>query len=256
MAEKDVAKEIATLEIKIDKAIELISSGKQTPKQTEAGKLLIALKALDEDAYNKKLTLYKPVSNAYFEVYNNTEEAKAKREKAIEIELNKTLSRLESGGGGSMSDEDVQRPTSARASKPSKPVVAPKVKAPKVPKEPKAQKEKGDRDRTGYNFMGESYGKGPLVLAIIREHVRVNSKITYEALKKVFPDDLLKGYGIFQSYDKAMEISKVHKRFFLKDAQLVRLNGPIKSIAICNQFSSDNILPFLNAARKLGYKID
>lgn len=253
--EKDEAKEIAILEIKIDKAIELISAGKQTPKQTEAGKNLMALKALDEDAYNKKLILYKPVANAYFDAINNTEEAKAKKLKAIEAELNKTISRLESGGGG-MSDDDVTRPSSARASKPSKPIVAPKVKAPKIPKEPKAQKEKGDRDRTGYSFMGESYGKGPLVLAIIREHVKVNSKITYEALKNIFSDDLLKGYGIFQSYDKAMEISKVRKRFFLNDSQLVRLNGPVKNIAICNQFSSDNILPFLNAARKLGYKID
>jgi len=246
-------KEIVMLEAKIASAIKSIGAGTHTPQQTGIGKMLISLKGLDEASYEKQLKEYKPVSEKYFNTINNTEEAKAKKAKLIEAEFLKVNARLESGGGGSMSDDDVTRPTSSRAVKqvPVKKEV--KVKAPKAPKQ---VKEKGDRDRSGFNFKGESYGKGPLVLAIIRDHVQANPKITYELLKKAFPDDLLKGYGIFQSYDKAMEISKVRRRFFLNDNQLVRLNGPIKQIAICNQFSTDNIVPFLNHAKKLGYKIE
>lgn len=258
-------KQIDLLEARIDKAIKEISKGEKTPKETEIGKLLNELKALDEASYAKKTEMYRPVSKEYFEKYRQTDEYKKSPEykKSLELEKKKKLEakkalefaeslRSTGGGGGYLSDEEVS--SGPRAAKPVKDPKIKKGPVVKLPKASKSHKEKGDRDRTGYTFEGESYGKGPLVLAILRKHVLSNPKTTYDSLKKTFPDDLLKGYGIFQSYERAMEISKVRKRFFLNDNQLIRLRD--KNIAICNQFSSDNILPFLAHARKLGFKID
>lgn len=256
-------KDIKSLEQRIDKAIKEIQNGEKTPKETEIGKLLNLLKSMDEASYTKHAEKYRPISNEYFEKYRQSDEYKNSPDykKLLEIEKKKKEERrkalefaetLKGGGGGSfVGDDDDGPPRAKKGAKPAK--KEPKVK---LPKTPKAQKEKGDRDRTGYKFCGEEYGKGPLVLAVIRKYVNDNPKSNYEMLKKTFPDELLKGYGIFQSYEKAMEISKVRKRFFLNDSQLVRITGTVKNIAICNQFSSDNILPFLNHARKLGFKID
>lgn len=258
MAKND--KDIRSLETRINNAIKEISKGEKTPKETEIGKLLNLLKSMDEPSYIKLAEKYRPVSAEYFEKYRQTDEYKQSPEykKQLELEKKKKLERekvmeanflIGSGGGGDLSDAEITRGPSAKAKEL-------KVKQPKVklPKAQKPKKEKGDRDRTGYTFNGESYGKGPLVLAVIRKYVLDNPKTNYDSLKKAFPDDLLKGYGIFQTYEKAMDISKVRKRFFLNDNQLVRLRD--KNIAICNQFSTDNILPFLAHAKKMGFKID
>lgn len=255
MAEKD----IKSLETRICKAIEDIRGGIQSPKDTEIGKLMNLLKGLDLPAYEKVFELYKPVSKEWFEKYHASPEylkikaAEDKKKKEIAKKALEFASALSSngGGGGYGGDDEV---TSGPRNFKAKELKEKKVPKVKLPKAQKPSKEKGDRDRSGFSFNGEQYGKGPLVLAILREHVRANPKITFDLLKKTFPDELLKGYGIFQSYEKAIEISKVRKRFFLNDSQLVRLKD--KNIAICNQFSSDNIMPFLGHARKLGYVID
>jgi hypothetical protein len=251
-------KDIKSLEARIEKAMKIIQTGEQTPKETDIGKMLNSLKDLDLPAYEKAFEAYKPISKEFFDKYYASPEflkKKASEDKKLIAARKKdeeyALS-LKGGSGGNFNDDDVvtsgPRNHNAKELKPKK---QPKVK---IPKAQKPQKEKGDRDRSGFVFLGETYGKGPLVLAVIREHVRLNPKITCDTLKKAFPDELLKGYGIFQTYEKAMEISKVRKRFFLNDNQLVRLKD--KNIAICNQFSSDNIMPFLSHTRKLGYKID
>jgi len=244
------------LETRIEKAIENIRGGIQTPKDSEIGKLLNLLKGMDIPSYERLFEEYRPVSKEYFDKYYASPEyqkikaAEEKKRKEIAKAALEAATALNSSGSG-FNDEDITSGPKNFKAKELKEKKAPKVK---LPKAQKPVKEKGDRDRNGYTFNGEQYGKGPLVLAILREHVRANPKSTFDLLKKAFPDELLKGYGVFQSYEKAMDISKVRKRFFLNDNQLVRLND--KNIAICNQWSSDNILPFLSHARKLGYKID
>jgi hypothetical protein len=113
-------------------------------------------------------------------------------------------------------------------------------------------KNKG-RDNSKFKFNGQEYGKGPLVRAVIAQHVADNPKITYKQLKEVFPDELLKRFGIFQDEDNARLLSGARDRYFFKPEQLITLND--KTIAVCNQFTSENIRPFLQAAKKAGYKI-
>jgi hypothetical protein len=272
-------KDIKSLESRIKKAISEIKSGEKSPKEAEIGKLLIHLKGFDEAAYTNMLEQYKPVSNAYYglldnpdlpkqiliqpsEAYKKSPEYKKSKIYLLSDEYRRSAeykkqrekdeaAALSGGGGGGDYDVDVTRGPRADKAKVLKPKKEAKVK---VPKAQKPLKEKGDRDRTDYTFEGEVYRKGPLVHAIIRKHATLNPKMTFVLMKKDFPDELLKGYGVFQSYERAMEVSKGTKRFFLNDDQLIRLKDG--NIAVCNQISAANFDPILAQARKLGYKID
>lgn len=110
------------------------------------------------------------------------------------------------------------------------------------------------RDRTSYIYMGETYGKGPLVRAVIAHEIVKTPTLTYEQLKRIYPDDLLRGYGIFKKYPEALSMSKTRKRYFLKDDQIIKLACGTK-IAVTNQFTGDNIKPFLEITTKRGHKI-
>lgn len=186
-------------------------------------------------------TLWKQVSSPHFESQKNSEEYKKRQLKLIEDALRST------GRSAELSDEDVTKgPTLfTEKKKKEKKVRVPKVRDGKV--------STGIRDRTAYTFNGQGYGKGKLVLAVLKAHVAKNPNITLDQMKKAFPDELLKGYGIFQTKEKAIAQSPKSKRFFLKDDQLIRIKGA--SIAICNQFSTENIKPFLVHAKGMGFQI-
>lgn len=109
------------------------------------------------------------------------------------------------------------------------------------------------RDNSKYKFNGEEYGKGPLVRAVISKYVADNPSTTYKKLKEVFPDDLLKRFGIFQDVDTANSIDTAGKRYFFKEEHIIKRKD--KKIVVCNQFTLANIKPFLAKAKELGYKI-
>jgi hypothetical protein len=62
------------------------------------------------------------------------------------------------------------------------------------------------RDFTQYLFNGREYGKGKLVLAVIREHVSKNTTITF--------DRLVNASGIFFSLDSNKKTIIWGKGFF------------------------------------------
>lgn len=109
------------------------------------------------------------------------------------------------------------------------------------------------RDSSKYKFEGEEYGKGPLVRAVVSKYVDDNPKTTYKQLKEVFPDELLKRFGIFQDGKTAKEIAPKGKRYFEKPEQMIKLKD--RHIVVCNQFTLANIQPFLKVAKTLGYRI-
>ena len=116
------------------------------------------------------------------------------------------------------------------------------------------------RNNDKYKFNGQEYGKGPLVRAVVAQYVTDNPKTTYKQLKEIFPDSLMRRFGIFEQVEgkkdepTASSISGARPRYFMKDEQLIRLAGG-KLVAVCSQFTSDNIQPFLKTARALGFKI-
>lgn len=109
------------------------------------------------------------------------------------------------------------------------------------------------RDSSKYKFEGEEYGKGPLVRAVVSKYVEDNPKTTYKQLKEIFPDELLKRFGIFQDEKTAKEIAPKGKRYFEKPEHMIKLKD--RHIVVCNQFTLANIQPFLKVAKTLGYKI-
>ena len=122
-----------------------------------------------------------------------------------------------------------------------------------TPVEDEVKTSKG-RNNQKFKFNGNEYGKGPLVREVVREYVAGHPKVTLKQLKEIFPDELLKRFGIFQEESVAKELSGARDRYFFKDEQLIKL-GDKKVIAVCNQLTSDNIQPFLKTARALGFKI-
>jgi len=104
------------------------------------------------------------------------------------------------------------------------------------------------RDNRKFTFDGQEYGKGPLVRAVVAAFVKKNPKTTLSILKKVFPDGLLHRYGVFQELKDAKKMSGNRDRYFMKPEQVIKLKDA--SIAVCNQWTSDNIQPFLVEAKR------
>lgn len=121
-------------------------------------------------------------------------------------------------------------------------------------KKEKLGAEKAKRDNRKFKFAGEEYGKGALVHAVVKQFVADHKNTTLGKLKEAFPDELLQRFGIFQEIPKAKQFSSGGRdRFFMKDEQMIKLRD--KKVVVCNQFTSENIKPFLAVARKLGYSI-
>jgi len=114
---------------------------------------------------------------------------------------------------------------------------------------------KGNKDYTQYTFNGNTYGKGRLVLAVIKEHVQNNPDITFSKLEADFPHSL-QGANTFSDYDKAMEIINHtnKKRHFIEPDELITLKDDSK-IAVSREWGAGNIGRFIERAKTLGYKI-
>ncbi len=110
-----------------------------------------------------------------------------------------------------------------------------------------------ERNNDKFKFNNEEYGKGPLVRAVVTQYVVDNAGTTFKRLKEVFPDELLKRFGIFQDEQRARELSGKYDRYFFKQDHVIKLKD--KKVVVCNQFTATNIQPFLKAAKALGYKI-
>ena len=110
--------------------------------------------------------------------------------------------------------------------------VKPKKKT-KVPTD--EVKLKTTRDITKYVFNGNSYGKGPLLLAVVKHLVSTNREYTLPDLQKTFPDEMIRPYGVIKELRKAkLTSSGGRDRFFLKQHQLIN-TADKKVVAVSNQ---------------------
>ncbi|MBK7851755.1 MAG: hypothetical protein IPJ66_11675 [Bacteroidetes bacterium] len=115
-------------------------------------------------------------------------------------------------------------------------------------------KNEGKRDMRKFRFKGEHHTKGGLVHAVITEFVSKRKNISLAKLKESFPDELLQRFGVVQEISKAKQFASGGRdRFFMQPEKVIKLNE--KKIVVCNQFTAENIKPFLTAARKLGFDI-
>ncbi len=101
-----------------------------------------------------------------------------------------------------------------------------------------------------YSYNGRIYNKGRLALAVIKDHVFKNPKITFSKLEQLFP-------RTFDTIENARD-KENGRRHFIKDDELIVL-GNNQIIAVTNQWGVTNIEPFINSCNEkdlnLGIKI-
>ncbi len=109
------------------------------------------------------------------------------------------------------------------------------------------------RDNTKYKFNGEEYGKGPLVLAVVKKYVEDNPDATFKQLKEVFPDTLMPRWHIFRNEQEAIKLSANKPRYFLKHP--IKIKGQKEPIVVSNQWTAALIDKFLPVIKSIGYKV-
>lgn len=111
------------------------------------------------------------------------------------------------------------------------------------------------KDLTKYLFNGAILGKGKLVLAVVREYVRLHTGVTSGKLLTAFPKDLqVRGLGVFAQKEVAQEIydRTGYKRYYINE-DLIELKDC--TIAVCSQWGKTNIGNFLAQAELLDFDI-
>lgn len=112
------------------------------------------------------------------------------------------------------------------------------------------------RDFTKYQFNGHQYGKGRLVLAVVKEFA-AKQHPTFEQLNQAFPVEVQGRRGIFctdNEFNEKLKVSDdVTKRFFTKEEEKLEVDG--QKVLVSTQWGEGNIGQFLERAKALGFKI-
>jgi hypothetical protein len=106
------------------------------------------------------------------------------------------------------------------------------------------------RDYTKYIYDEDEYGKGRLVLAVVKGFVKERKETSYDDLYEVFPRNLQGSLGVFA---KIADVNILANRYFLKRNEQVALSDCV--VAVCSQWGMDNINKFIDAAEELEIEI-
>ena len=111
-------------------------------------------------------------------------------------------------------------------------------------------------DYTQYKFKGERYGKGRLVVAVIKDWVESNKPQDIEELRKAFPQDIASN-GTFSLLDEALSKGvKDRTRYFVEESNRIIFNDGACYV-VSNQWGKGKRhTRFLEIARELGCSIE
>ena len=111
------------------------------------------------------------------------------------------------------------------------------------------------RDNTKYIFNSHTYGKGRLVLAVVKDYVAKHPESSFEKLLEVFPKELQGTSGVFSELDDAKEVyvRTSHKRHFLNNDETIELSDCV--IAVSTEWGAGNIENLINTAKNQGFEI-
>lgn len=121
---------------------------------------------------------------------------------------------------------------------------------------PTAEKPTSKRDTTKYDFEGlKQLSKGRLALAIVKRYC-LNKKPSLPKLVEIFPDAIVKPYGMIRTLGEAKEASKGRKRFFINGEDVITLASGEK-ICVSNQFTTERIARVIAICeRELSLKVE
>ena len=112
------------------------------------------------------------------------------------------------------------------------------------------------RDTSKYTFNGESFAKGKLVHAVVKDYVSKNPNTTFDELKKAFPNEWQAGgaksgnravFVRLVDAEKLLE-DKGHSRHFFKEGETIQLSDEV--IAVSNQWGIGNIGDFVDGSNQ------
>ena len=107
------------------------------------------------------------------------------------------------------------------------------------------------RDYTQYEFNGNTFGKGKLVLAVIKQYV-ADKDPTFSDLQKEFPKELQGSLDVVKK-DLDLKGDKRKRYYTNSDDEISLTDGTL--IAVCSQWGIKNIGNFIEKAEELGYSI-
>lgn len=117
------------------------------------------------------------------------------------------------------------------------------------------------KDHSQYEFMGDTYKKGRLILAIVKQHIADGKVTNFSDLQKAFPDNLQGAKGVVRLYrlvpDKDKGIGPdSHKRYFVDGGEVIDKFVPGEDVVVCREWGAKNAEKFIqHAINVLGYDI-
>jgi hypothetical protein len=118
---------------------------------------------------------------------------------------------------------------------------------------------KSARDFTQYTFDGQTFGKGRLVLALIRRYIADHPGTDFAALREAFPD-ALQADSPLQFSTAQVVVAKLadvadgdRQRFFDKADELIDVADA--KVVVSREWNRHNILNVLARAESLGYQV-
>ena len=113
---------------------------------------------------------------------------------------------------------------------------------------------KYEKDNTQYLFNGIPYGKGRLVLAVVKKYFSDNPGMNAIELTSSFNPKLQGSLGVVRVLDEAMnECSDYKRRFFTRSDEIIHTSTG--DCVVCSQWGKFNIGKFISRATELGYTI-
>jgi 5-methylcytosine-specific restriction protein B len=115
-------------------------------------------------------------------------------------------------------------------------------------------------DTTKYIFNGKEYGKGRLVLALVRHFIAENNP-NLSKLHSLFPDHIQGSIGFIitqTDYIEKLEssVSKdIQKRFFIKEDESLKTSDG-HTVFVSSQWGTDNIGDILRKAKELNFEVE
>ena len=105
------------------------------------------------------------------------------------------------------------------------------------------------KDHSQYEFMGDTYKKGRLILAIVKQHIADGKVTNFSDLQKAFPDNLQGAKGVVRLYrlvpDKDKGIGPdSHKRYCVDGGEVIDKFVPGEDVVVCREWGAKNAEKF------------
>ena len=112
----------------------------------------------------------------------------------------------------------------------------------------------GGRDTTKYMVDGVRYGKGRMVLAVVKKYVEEHPDVNSTTLGNVFDASLQGSLGVVRTLsDVENSYSDYERRFYCGDNEVIDIE-PEKCV-VCSQWGKFNIDAFVKRAEQLGIEV-